>query len=66
MARVALCDRCGAIIRDAIVKQVSFAWNPSRIVAYDVCDKCYDELEESIKIKEGRHSNDLGKRDTST
>ena len=29
MARVALCDRCGAIIRDAIIKQVSFSLNPS-------------------------------------
>ena len=51
MARVALCDMCGAVIRDAIVKQVSFAWNPSRITVYDVCDKCYDELEKIMKIK---------------
>ena len=51
MARVALCDRCGAIIRDTIIKQVSFALNPSyKVVAYDVCDKCYDELEKSMKI----------------
>lgn len=65
MARVALCDRCGAVIRDTIVKQISFEWNPSRIEAYDVCDKCYDELRESMKISEGRCLNDLGKRDTS-
>lgn len=52
MARVALCDRCGAIIRDYIIKQVSFALNPSyKSVVYDVCDKCYDELEKSMKIK---------------
>ena len=50
MARVALCDRCGAIIRDAIIKQVSFALNPSyKTVSYDVCDKCYDELEKCMK-----------------
>ena len=53
MARVALCDRCGAIIRDAIIKQVSFAFNPRyKAVAYDVCDKCYEELEKSMKAKE--------------
>ena len=66
MARVALCDMCGAVIRDAIVKQVSFAWNPSRITAYDVCDQCYDKLEKCMKIREERNSDDLGKRDTST
>lgn len=55
MARVALCDRCGAIIRDAVVKQVSFIWNPKYApVSYDVCDKCYDELEKSIKINKGK------------
>ena len=64
MARVALCDRCGAVIRSAIVKQVRFAPNPTSNKVYDVCDKCYDELEECMKIKEGRHSNDLGKEDT--
>ena len=52
MARVALCDRCGEIIRDPIIKQVSFALNPSyKAVVYDVCDKCYDELENIMKIK---------------
>ena len=52
MARVALCDRCGAIIRDAVVKQIGFSLNPSyKAVAYDVCDKCYEELEKSMKIK---------------
>ena len=66
MARVALCDMCGAVIRDAIVKQVSFAWNPVRITSYDVCDKCYDKLEMCMKIREERNSDDLGKRDTST
>ena len=41
----------GAIIRDAIIKQVSFSLNPSyKAVAYDVCDKCYEELEKSMKI----------------
>lgn len=51
MARVALCDRCGAIIRDTIIKQVSFALNPSyKAVVYDVCDKCYAELEKSMEI----------------
>lgn len=53
MARVALCDRCGAIIRDTIIKQVSFSLNPSyKVVTYDVCDKCYDELEKCMKAKE--------------
>ena len=52
MARVALCDRCGALIKDSVIKQISFAWNPSRITVYDVCDKCYDELEKSMKAKE--------------
>ena len=57
MARVALCDKCGAIIRDAIIKQVSFALNPSyKAVAYDVCDKCYDELEKSMKINKEKNN----------
>ena len=57
MARVALCDRCGAIIRDAIIKQVSFALNPSyKAVSYDVCDKCYDELEKSMKINKEKNN----------
>lgn len=50
MARVALCDRCGAVIRGPIIKHVSFELNPSRITVYDVCDKCYDELEKHMKI----------------
>ena len=51
MARVALCDRCGAIIRDAVVKQIGFSLSPKYApVLYDVCDKCYDELEKSMKI----------------
>ena len=52
MARVALCDRCGAVIRGPIIKHISFELNPSRITDYDVCDKCYAELEESMKTKE--------------
>ena len=56
MARVALCDRCGALIKDSIIKQISFAWDPIRITVYDVCDKCYDELEKSIKIKQETHN----------
>ena len=56
MARVALCDRCGAVIKGQIVKQISFAWNPSRVTVYDVCDKCYDELEECMKTKEEEHN----------
>ena len=52
MARVALCDRCGAVIKGQIVKQISFAWNPSRVTVYDVCDKCYDRFEKCMKTKE--------------
>ena len=51
MARFALCDRCGAIIKTAVIKHVSFESNPSNIKLYDVCDKCYEELEKSMKIK---------------
>lgn len=50
MARVALCDRCGAIIEDFVIKQISFELHPSNITTYDVCDKCYNELEEYMKI----------------
>ena len=50
MARFALCDRCGAIIKTAVIKHVSFESNPSNIKLYDVCDKCYEELEKSMKI----------------
>ena len=47
----------GAIIRDAIIKQVSFSLNPSyKAVAYDVCDKCYEELEKSMKINEEKYN----------
>ena len=56
MARVALCDRCGAVIRGPIIKQVSFELNPSRITSYDVCDKCYDELEEYMKLNKEEHN----------
>ena len=56
MSRFVLCDRCGAVIRDTIIKQVSFELNPSRITSYDVCDKCYDELEEFMKPKEEEHN----------
>lgn len=50
MARVALCDRCGAVIRTAVVKQVRFVPNLTSNRVYDVCDKCYDELEKCMKI----------------
>lgn len=56
MARVALCDRCGAIIEDFVIKQISFELHPSNITTYDVCDKCYDELEEYMKIKEKKYN----------
>ena len=56
MARVALCDRCGALIKDSVIKQISFAWNPSRITVYDVCDKCYDELNECMITKGEEHN----------
>ena len=56
MARVALCDRCGALIKDSVIKQISFAWNPSRITVYDVCDKCYDKLNECMITKEEEHN----------
>lgn len=55
MARVALCDRCGKIIKDYIIKQVSFASNPCyKAVVYDVCDKCYDELKKCMEINMGK------------
>lgn len=50
MAKVTLCDRCGAIIKDFVIKQVSFELNSSRKTVYDVCYKCYDELDERMKI----------------
>lgn len=51
MGKIVLCDICEAIIKNAIVKQVRFIASPSRITFYDVCDKCYDELEECMKTK---------------
>ena len=56
MSRVALCDRCGAVIKDSVIKQISFAWDPSRVTVYDVCDKCYDELNECMITKEEEHN----------
>lgn len=56
MARFALCDRCGVIIKTAVIKHVSFESNPSNIKLYDVCDKCYNELEKSMKIKQETHN----------
>ena len=50
MAKIVLCDRCGAVIKTPFIKHVSFEFNPSRITVYDLCDKCYDELEEYMKI----------------
>lgn len=52
MGKIVLCDRCEAIIKNTVVKQVSFAASPSHITFYDVCDKCYDKLEECMKTKE--------------
>ena len=52
MARVALCDRCRALIKDSVIKYVSFEFNPSRITVYDLCDKCYITLEKCMKTKE--------------
>lgn len=66
MARVNLCDRCGAIIKDSVIKRIGFGLNPGRMLVYEVCDRCYSELETFMKVGEGRYSNDLGKRDTST
>ena len=52
MARFALCDRCGAIIKTAVIKHVGFSsHNNNLMTVYEVCDKCYDELEKSMKIK---------------
>ena len=56
MARVALCDRCGALIKDSVIKQISFEWDPIHITVYDVCDKCYDELDEYMKIYKEEHN----------
>lgn len=56
MARVALCDRCGAVIRTLPVKQVRFAPNLTSNNVYDVCDKCYHELEEHMKINKEEHN----------
>lgn len=56
MARVTLCDRCGAVIKDQIVKQVGFELNPSRKTVYDVCDKCYGELEKCMKTNKEEHN----------
>ena len=51
MARVALCDRCGALIKDSVIKQISFAWDPCSVTVYDVCDKCYDMLKDCMRTK---------------
>lgn len=56
MARVALCDRCGAVIKTPFIKYVSFEFNPSRITVYDLCDKCYIILEKCMKTKEDRNN----------
>ena len=56
MARVALCDRCGALIKDSVIKQISFARDPIHITVYDICDKCYDELDERMKINKEEHN----------
>lgn len=56
MATVILCDRCGAVIKTAIVKQVGFTLNPRRMSVYDVCDKCYDELDKCMKINKEEHN----------
>lgn len=56
MARVALCDKCGALIKDSVIKQISFAWDPTHITFYDVCDKCYDKLDECMKTKEEKNN----------
>lgn len=51
MARVALCDRCGAIIRTSVIKHIGFSsYNNNLMTVYEVCDKCYDELEKSMNI----------------
>ena len=51
MARVALCDRCGAIIKTSVIKHVGFSSHDNNLMTvYEVCDKCYDELEKSMKI----------------
>ena len=52
MGKIVLCDRCEAIIKNAVVKQVRFVASPSCITFYDVCDKCYDRLKEYMKTKE--------------
>lgn len=52
MARVALCDVCGAVIRSAVIKQVEFILNSTLRAVCDVCDECYDELEKCMKAKE--------------
>lgn len=56
MARFALCDRCGAVIRSSTVKQIGFTSTPCCMSVHDVCDECYYELKESMKIKEDRNN----------
>lgn len=51
MAIVVLCDRCGAKIKTAFVKQVRFVVSPGRITFYDICDKCYNKLGKYMKTK---------------
>lgn len=57
MARVVLCDRCGAIIGTSVIKHVGFSSSGNSLMAvYDVCDKCYNELEKYMKIKQETHN----------
>ena len=52
MARVTLCDRCGVIIKDS-VRYVGFSSNSNDLMTrYEVCDKCYKELNKFMKIRE--------------
>lgn len=58
MARVTLCDRCGVIIKDSI-RYVGFSSNSNDLMTrYEVCNKCYNELNKFMKIKEKKKSNE--------
>ena len=56
MARFVLCDRCGDVTKTSDLKEVKFGVRGTTLYVYDVCKKCYDELQEFMKPKEEEHN----------
>lgn len=51
MATIIICDRCGVEIKTTTIKRVSFKPDYGSAREYDVCEECYDELQECMKTK---------------